>query len=78
MEYCALCLPLCCMECHLINFFIFYSGVDVLAILQTLGVGEAIIAPLKDSAAGYFAIALALYKLATPLRYAVTVGNIYF
>lgn len=56
-------------------YYVVRSGVDVLAMLQTLGVGEAIITPLRDSAAGYFAIALALYKLATPLRYAVTVGG---
>ncbi|KAH9639879.1 hypothetical protein HF086_015730 [Spodoptera exigua] len=56
-------------------YYVVRSGVDVLAILNTLGVSETIIAPLRDSAAGYFALALALYKLVTPLRYAVTVGG---
>ncbi|PZC81147.1 hypothetical protein B5X24_HaOG213248 [Helicoverpa armigera] len=56
-------------------YYIVRSGVDVLAVLQTLGVSETIIGPLRDSAAGYFAVALALYKLATPLRYAVTIGG---
>nr|XP_021185940.2 uncharacterized protein C18orf19 homolog B [Helicoverpa armigera] len=56
-------------------YYIVRSGVDVLAVLQALGVSETIIGPLRDSAAGYFAVALALYKLATPLRYAVTIGG---
>ncbi|XP_026756927.1 uncharacterized protein C18orf19 homolog A [Galleria mellonella] len=51
------------------------SGVDVLAILESLGVSEKLMAPLRDSSAGYFALAFALYKVATPLRYAVTVGG---
>ncbi|KAJ8726518.1 hypothetical protein PYW07_001216 [Mythimna separata] len=56
-------------------YYIVRSGVDVLALLQYIGVSEKIIAPLRDSHAGYFAIALAMYKLATPLRYAVTIGG---
>ncbi|CAH1644774.1 unnamed protein product [Spodoptera littoralis] len=56
-------------------YYVVRSGVDVLALLKTLGVSETIIVPLRDSAAGYFALALALYKLATPLRYTVTVGG---
>ncbi|XP_013201230.1 uncharacterized protein C18orf19 homolog A [Amyelois transitella] len=51
------------------------SGVDVLAILEWMGISETLMAPLKDSSAGYFALAFALYKIATPLRYAVTVGG---
>ncbi|XP_026726955.1 uncharacterized protein C18orf19 homolog A isoform X2 [Trichoplusia ni] len=51
------------------------SGVDIFGLLQSLGISDSLIAPLKDSTAGYFALALALYKLATPLRYAVTVGG---
>lgn len=51
------------------------SGFDVLGLLQAIGVSDSIIAPLKDSSMGYVAFAIALYKLATPLRYAVTVGN---
>ncbi|KAJ8729266.1 hypothetical protein PYW08_000847 [Mythimna loreyi] len=56
-------------------YYIVRSGVDVLALLQSIGVSESIIGPLRDSHAGYFAIALAMYKLATPLRYAVTIGG---
>ncbi|XP_053604532.1 uncharacterized protein C18orf19 homolog B [Plodia interpunctella] len=51
------------------------SGVDVLAILEWMGVSETLMAPLKDSSAGYVALTFALYKIATPLRYAVTVGG---
>ncbi|KAM3964866.1 protein FAM210A [Aphomia sociella] len=51
------------------------SGVDVLAILESIGVSETLLAPIRDSSAGYFALAFALYKAATPLRYAVTVGG---
>ncbi|XP_028166747.1 uncharacterized protein C18orf19 homolog A isoform X2 [Ostrinia furnacalis] len=54
------------------------SGVDVLSLLEYLGVNETLMAPLRDSSAGYFALAFALYKLATPLRYAVTVGGTTF
>ncbi|KAL0849426.1 hypothetical protein ABMA28_013717 [Loxostege sticticalis] len=54
------------------------SGVDVLGLLDSLGVSETLMAPLRDSSAGYFALAFALYKLATPLRYAVTVGGTTF
>lgn len=53
-----------------------FSGVDVLGLLESLGVSETLMAPLKESSAGYFALAFALYKLVTPLRYAVTVGNV--
>ncbi|XP_049867581.1 protein FAM210A [Pectinophora gossypiella] len=54
------------------------SGVDVLAILESIGVSESILTTLKNSGAGYFALAFALYKLATPLRYAVTLGGTTF
>ncbi|XP_004930934.1 uncharacterized protein C18orf19 homolog A [Bombyx mori] len=51
------------------------SGVDVISILESLGVTETLLKPLKESGAGYFALAFALYKLVTPLRYTVTVGG---
>ncbi|XP_075992563.1 uncharacterized protein C18orf19 homolog A [Anticarsia gemmatalis] len=55
-------------------YYFVRSGVDVVSLLTSLGISETIISPLRDSGAGYFALALALYKLVTPLRYAVTVG----
>lgn len=54
---------------------LFCSGVNVIGILESLGISETLLEPLKKSGAGYFALAFALYKLVTPLRYAVTVGK---
>ncbi|XP_041981843.1 uncharacterized protein C18orf19 homolog A [Aricia agestis] len=51
------------------------SGVDVISLLESLGISEKLLTPIKESTAGYFALAFALYKLVTPLRYAVTVGG---
>ncbi|XP_045459137.1 uncharacterized protein C18orf19 homolog A [Melitaea cinxia] len=51
------------------------SGVDVISLLESIGISDKLLNPLKDSSAGYFALALALYKLITPLRYAVTIGG---
>ncbi|KAJ0182010.1 hypothetical protein K1T71_002732 [Dendrolimus kikuchii] len=51
------------------------SGVDIIGLLETVGFSETILEPIKNSKAGYFAFAFALYKLVTPLRYAVTVGG---
>ncbi|XP_026487364.1 uncharacterized protein C18orf19 homolog A [Vanessa tameamea] len=56
-------------------YFFVRSGVDVIGLLETVGISEKLLSPLKESSAGYFALALALYKLVTPLRYAVTVGG---
>ncbi|CAG4944105.1 unnamed protein product [Colias eurytheme] len=51
------------------------SGVDVISLLESLGISEKLMEPLKKSEAGYFALTFALYKAATPLRYAVTLGG---
>lgn len=51
------------------------SGVDVLAVLESLGLSEQLLKPLRESSAGYVALTFALYKLLTPLRYAVTIGK---
>lgn len=51
------------------------SGVDVIAILESLGVSEALINPVRDSSLGHIAIAYLLYKIATPARYTVTLGG---
>jgi hypothetical protein len=50
------------------------SGVDVIAVLESMGISEKLINPLRDSSAGYIAVAYALYKIATPVRYTVTLG----
>lgn len=57
----------------LIKYFRF-SGVDVIAILEKLHVSESLLSSLRDSSAGYIAIAYALYKIFTPVRYTVTLG----
>jgi hypothetical protein len=54
-----------------------YSGVDVIALLESLSISEKVINPLRDSSAGYIALAYALYKIATPIRYTVTLGMLY-
>ncbi|XP_063359031.1 uncharacterized protein C18orf19 homolog A [Cydia amplana] len=51
------------------------SGVDIIPMLETMGISEKLLEPLKNSSAGYYALTFALYKIATPLRYAVTVGG---
>ncbi|XP_047987238.1 uncharacterized protein C18orf19 homolog A-like [Leguminivora glycinivorella] len=51
------------------------SGVDIIPMLEALGISEKLIEPMKNSTAGYYALTFALYKIATPLRYAVTVGG---
>uniref|UniRef100_A0A182M783 DUF1279 domain-containing protein n=1 Tax=Anopheles culicifacies TaxID=139723 RepID=A0A182M783_9DIPT len=51
------------------------SGVDVIAILESLGVSETLINPVRDSSLGHIAIAYLLYKIATPARYTVTLGG---
>lgn len=56
-------------------YFSVKNGLDVVALLEHMGVSEKIISPLKGSNAGYLALAYAMYKVATPARYAVTLGG---
>lgn len=56
-------------------FYIAKSGVDVAALLKSMGFGESIVSPLRDSSAGHLAVAYAMYKIATPARYTVTLGG---
>jgi len=51
------------------------SGVDVAALLQTFGVSETYVEKLSNSDMGFYAMAYACYKIATPARYTVTVGG---
>lgn len=48
---------------------------DIVALLETWHISEKIVNPLKDSSMGYIALAYAMYKVATPLRYTVTLGG---
>jgi len=50
-------------------------GVDIIPYLEMLGTPERMISIMKNSGAGYVAVAYAMYKVATPLRYTVTLGG---
>lgn len=54
------------------------SGLDIVALLQALSVPEYYLDKIKSSEAGYYALAYACYKLATPVRYTVTLGGTTF
>ncbi|XP_046638451.1 uncharacterized protein C18orf19 homolog A-like [Daphnia pulicaria] len=56
-------------------YFAVKNGLDVVALLENIGVGEKIINPLRNSSVGYYALTYALYKVASPARYAVTIGG---
>lgn len=56
-------------------YYLAKSGVDVTALLERMGISERLINPLRDSSAGYIALAYALYKIATPVRYTITLGG---
>merc|ERR1711973_320249 len=51
------------------------SGVDIVGVLETMGTSEKILDYMRNSEAGYIALSYACYKIATPARYAVTVGG---
>ncbi|XP_058812461.1 uncharacterized protein C18orf19 homolog A [Topomyia yanbarensis] len=51
------------------------SGVDVISLLESIGVSEKLIDPVRDSSLGHIAVAYLLYKIATPARYTVTLGG---
>lgn len=68
---------------HIVTSIIWYgsfyylasSGFDLVGFLEKMGSSESIIKPFRNSKAGYFAIAYAMYKIATPARYTVTLGG---
>lgn len=47
----------------------------MVALLERMNVSEKIINPLRSSSVGYYALTYALYKVASPVRYAVTIGG---
>jgi len=51
------------------------SGVDIAGMLEYIGTSERILDYLRNSDAGYYALSYACYKIATPIRYTVTVGG---
>ncbi|XP_030758331.1 uncharacterized protein C18orf19 homolog A-like [Sitophilus oryzae] len=56
-------------------YYLAYSGVDIPALLELMNFSEKIVNSMRNSSMGYVAIAYALYKIVTPLRYAVTLGG---
>ncbi|CAG6016079.1 protein FAM210A-like [Menidia menidia] len=51
------------------------KGVNVVAFLEIVGLPESLVGLLRDSSSGYALTAYAMYKIATPARYAVTLGG---
>lgn len=51
------------------------SGVDIPALLESVNVNEKIVNSMRNSSMGYVAISYGLYKIATPLRYTITLGG---
>lgn len=47
----------------------------MVSILESFNLSETFVKPFRDSSMGYVAVAYALYKIATPLRYTVTLGG---
>ncbi|XP_002009606.4 uncharacterized protein C18orf19 homolog A [Drosophila mojavensis] len=56
-------------------YYLSKSGVDVPAVLQYLHLSENIIEKVQGSDMGHYAIAYLCYKVATPVRYALTLGG---
>ncbi|KAG8184247.1 hypothetical protein JTE90_019486 [Oedothorax gibbosus] len=50
------------------------QGLDIIPFLEYVRLPEFLIEPLRNSSLGHIAVASALYKLATPARYMVTLG----
>ncbi|XP_065316439.1 protein FAM210A-like isoform X2 [Gordionus sp. m RMFG-2023] len=51
-----------------------FCGLDIVPLLEKLSIPEKYIDPIKKSGASNFAVAYALYKIITPIRYGVTLG----
>jgi len=51
------------------------SGVDIVGFLEMIGTSQKVLDYMRNSEAGYYALSYACYKIATPIRYTVTVGG---
>ncbi|XP_019735558.1 uncharacterized protein C18orf19 homolog B [Hippocampus comes] len=51
------------------------KGVNVVQFLEMINVPESLVGLLRESSSGYALTAYAMYKIATPARYAVTLGG---
>ncbi|EDW35064.1 GL25441 [Drosophila persimilis] len=56
-------------------YYLSKCGVDVPSLLQYMHLSETIIERAQSSDMGHYAIAFLCYKVATPLRYALTLGG---
>lgn len=56
-------------------YYLAKSGFDVVPFLESMNVSESILKPLRDTGAGYLAVMYAMYKIASPVRYMVTLGG---
>ncbi|XP_039958726.1 protein FAM210A [Bactrocera neohumeralis] len=56
-------------------YYLSKSGVDIPLLLQHMHLSESIVERFQNSSMGHYAIAYLCYKVATPLRYAVTLGG---
>ncbi|ESO90794.1 hypothetical protein LOTGIDRAFT_99060, partial [Lottia gigantea] len=71
---------------HLVTSTVWFSsfyaaaayGVDIIPFLEKLGAGESLLKPFRSSSLGNVALAYLMYKVATPARYAVTLGGTNF
>ncbi|XP_077455634.1 protein FAM210A-like [Stigmatopora argus] len=51
------------------------KGINVVQFLEMVGVPESLLGLLRESSSGYALTAYAMYKIATPARYALTLGG---
>lgn len=58
------------------SYMAYFSGVDVVPILEYLQINEKFINMIRNSSASDWLMTYALYKLFTPIRYTVTVGEL--
>ncbi|XP_050309576.1 uncharacterized protein C18orf19 homolog A [Anthonomus grandis grandis] len=56
-------------------YYLASSGVDIPALLEFMNFNEKIVNSMRNSSMGYVAITYGLYKIATPIRYAITLGG---
>ncbi|XP_067637239.1 protein FAM210A [Eurosta solidaginis] len=56
-------------------YYMSKSGVDIPLLLEHMHLSENIVERFRNSSMGHYAIAYLCYKVATPLRYAVTLGG---
>lgn len=55
-------------------FFSLQAGLDIAALLESLGASEATLAKLPSSEAGYHALTFICYKVISPLRHGISLA----